>query len=120
MSTDEKAAMARKLAWFGIGLGVLELLAPRRVGEAAGLSRHAGLIRVFGAREIVSGVAVLRSRDPSAWLWGRVAGDALDGALLAAGLLGRDARRGRTAMAALLVAPVVVLDYLHARKPLSI
>jgi len=117
---NSTTAMARGLAWFGIGLGAAELLAPRRVGKAAGLARHPHLIRLFGAREILSGIAVLKSTDPSAWLWSRVAGDALDGVLLASGLTRRNPARGRTALAALLVAPVVALDYLYARKPLAL
>jgi hypothetical protein len=112
--------MARALAWFGIGLGAVEVLAPRPLARASGLANHATLIRWFGAREIASGVAVLSAKDPSAWLWSRVAGDALDGALLASGLMRKNPTRGRTALAALLVAPVVALDYLYARKPMPL
>ena len=106
--------VARGLAWFGIGLGVVELLAPRAVARAAGLRGHERLLRAFGAREIASGVVVLAAKDPRAWLWTRVAGDVLDGMLLGAGM--RGGRPGRAVLAALAVAPVVVLDAAYARR----
>ena len=54
--------MARGLAWFGIGLGLAELLAPRAVARAAGLRGHEGLLQAFGAREIASGAVILAAR----------------------------------------------------------
>lgn len=36
--------MACGLAWFGIGLGLAETFAPRRVAEATGLEGHEGTI----------------------------------------------------------------------------
>lgn len=42
------------------------------------------LIRAYGVREIAKGVGILTSPNPTPWLWGRVAGDALDLATLAA------------------------------------
>ena len=41
------------------------------------------LIRACGLREIVNGVGLLASADPRPWLWGRIAGDALDLSMLA-------------------------------------
>ncbi len=106
--------VAHGLAWFGIGLGLAELLAPRIVAHAAGLRGREGLLQVFGAREIVSGALILAAEDPEAWLWARVAGDALDGLLLSAGLQAGNPDRRRTMLATLAVAPVVVLDALYA------
>lgn len=103
---------ARGLAVFGIGLGLVELLAPRRTGAAAGLDGHEDLLRAFGAREILSGIAVLSARDPQAMLWVRVVGDLLDGAVLGWGLRPGVERRTRTGLATLAVAPVVALDLL--------
>ena len=40
-------------------------------------------------REIGTGIGILTSRAPSPWLWGRVAGDALDIATVGAGLVTR-------------------------------
>ena len=50
--------------------------APRSIailGNAAGT-----VARAYGLREIGTGIGILASKDPSPWLWGRVAGDALD------------------------------------------
>ncbi len=49
--------MARGLAWFGIGLGLAELLAPRAVARATGLRGHETLlcsasITMSGARQL--------------------------------------------------------------------
>ena len=112
----DSKTVARDLGWFGIGLGLAEVLAPRAVAKAAGLEKHAGLIRAFGLREIASGVMILAADKPEPWLWARVAGDGLDGALLGSGLLPSNPERGRTLMATLAVAPVVLLDWLYAPK----
>lgn len=109
--------IAHGLAWFGIGLGIAEVLAPRRVASAAGLEGHEGLIQAFGWREIGAGVLVLAAADPERWLWARVAGDGLDGALLARGLAPSNPNRLRALLATLAVAPVVLLDALYARRP---
>ena len=106
--------IARGLAWFGIGLGVVELLAPRRVAQAAGLEGHETLVALFGVREIASGAVMLAANDPRDWLWTRVVGDALDGALLASRLGASNPHAKRTLLATLAVTPVVVLDVMHA------
>lgn len=111
---------SRGLAWFGIGLGIVEVVAPFAVARAAGLSRHPHLIRLFGLREIASGLVLLSARDPARWLWLRTVGDGLDGALLGSGLRPSNPDRARTLLATLAVAPVVVLDTLYtlrARRP---
>jgi hypothetical protein len=102
--------MACGLAWFGIGLGLAETFAPRRVAEATGLEGHEGTIQLYGLREIASGAAILATREPERHLGLRVAGDALDAALLAARATHSNRHRGRTLAAALAVAPVVILD----------
>ena len=80
---------ARALGWFSIGLGLAELAMPRRLGRLAGAPNAPTLTRVFGLREIGPGLGILTSKDPSPWLWARVAGDALDVATVGAGLLTR-------------------------------
>ena len=109
--------MARGLAWFGIGLGLAELFAPRTVARVTGLQGCEGLLRVFGAREIASGAFILMAEDPQAWLWTRVAGDLLDGVMLSAGLRTGNPHRQRTLLSTLAVAPVVALDAIYARRP---
>lgn len=109
-------AVARGLAWFGIGLGLAEVIAPRRLARITGLDGHERLIRLFGVREIASGAAMLATDEPERRLGLRVAGDALDGGLLAAGLTPSNPGRGRTLAATLTVAPVVALDFLYWRR----
>ena len=75
---------ARGLGWFSIGLGVTEVLMPRLLARAIGMSGSSGLLFLYGLREIATGVGILKAKDQTPWLWGRVAGDALDLATLAA------------------------------------
>lgn len=78
---------ARVLGWFSIGLGIAELVMPRSLARAAGMPNVPTLTRLYGLREIGVGVGLLMSKDPAPWLWGRVAGDALDMATVGAGLV---------------------------------
>jgi hypothetical protein len=45
------------------------------------------LTRTYGLREIGTGIGILTSKDPTPWLGGRVAGDALDVATVGTGLV---------------------------------
>jgi len=69
--------LARGLGWFSIGLGAIGLFAPRAITRALGTEGNEGVVRLFGAREIGSGVLTL-SVEKNAGLWSRVAGDGLD------------------------------------------
>ena len=80
---------ARALGWLSIGLGLAELAMPRRLARIAGAPNAPRLTRVFGLREIGTGIGILTSKDPSPWLWARVAGDALDVATVGAGIVTR-------------------------------
>ena len=111
--------VARGLAWFGIGLGLGELLAPRAVARATGLQGHETLLQLFGLREIASGAVILAAADPEGWLWTRVAGDALDSLLLSVGMKAENPERHRAMLATAAVAPIVVLDALYARRSLG-
>ena len=111
--------VARGLAWFGIGLGLGELLAPRAVARATGLQGHETLLQLFGLREIASGAIILAAEDPEGWLWTRVAGDVLDSLLLSAGMKAQNPERHRAMLATAAVAPVVALDALYARRSLG-
>jgi uncharacterized membrane protein len=106
--------LAKALGWFSIGLGVAQLLAPRAMSRATGVSEHPILMRAIGVREIASGVGILNERKPTEWMWTRVAGDAMDLALLgmAAGTPGT--QRNRVAMATAAVAGVTALDVLSS------
>ncbi len=110
-STDR---LARALGWFSIGLGTIELLAPRRVTGALGMRGREPLVRAFGVREIFSGVMSL-SVDKKAGLWSRVAGDGLDIATLLSELRISNPRKGSVALSLLMVGGITALDYIAAQ-----
>jgi hypothetical protein len=115
-SKQQARSASRGLAWFSIGLGLLELLAARRLSRAVGLPGQAPLVRAYGLREIASGVGLLNAREPAPWLWGRVAGDALDLATLAVAYgERRPDRRTGPAVALAAVAGFTAVDWACAR-----
>jgi uncharacterized membrane protein len=109
--------LARGLAYFSIGLGLAEILAPRGVARIAGARRgNTALMRLLGLREIAHGVAILTSgRRPAAAVWSRVAGDAVDLACLAGVFASPDSNKGRAAFATANVLGVAALDVLCAQ-----
>ena len=106
--------LARALGWFSIGLGVVELFAPRRVTETLGMEGNETMIRAFGVREIMAGIMSL-SVDKNAGLWARVGGDGLDAAALLSGLTSDNPRKGNIALALLMVGGIAMLDYRAAQ-----
>jgi hypothetical protein len=107
---------ALNLGWFGVALGLAEVLAPEAVARLAGVSGHHGLLRLMGVREIATGVGILTQPRPEPWLWGRVAGDALDLSLLTAALRSPGTDRNRAAGSTVAVAGVTALDLLCSLK----
>ena len=73
-------ALAQGLGWFSIGLGLVQLASARAVANGLGLHGQERLVQAYGLREIATGLGILAARgeDRAPWLWGRVAGDALD------------------------------------------
>lgn len=109
--------VATGLGWFSIGLGLAEVLAPRAVGRIAGV-RRPGLVFLCGIREIATGVAILRSSgNPAPWVWGRVAGDAMDLAILAEPLTTGDSEERTKALVSMgAVAGVAFADAMTAAQ----
>lgn len=70
--------LARTVGWFSIGLGLFELFAPRRVTGSLGMQRRERLIRLYGAREVATGLGLLAATPRAPWMWARVVGDAVD------------------------------------------
>jgi hypothetical protein len=101
--------LARSLGYFSLALGAAELLAPRAICRTAGLSGQEALVRSYGLREILTGVSILASHDPTPWVVGRVAGDVLDIATVAAGRNGhsRDNNNKPLALAALVAVAAI-------------
>jgi hypothetical protein len=106
---------ARGLGWFSIGLGLAEFLMPRTMARVVGMPGRSTLLRVYGLREIATGIGILTSRDPSPWLWGRVAGDAVDAATLAAHATPDNPRAGHALAAIAAVGGVAAVDITCAR-----
>ena len=115
-STSAKR-LARGLGWFSVGLGMTELLAPRAIASISGVSNtHTGLIRLYGLREIASGIAIFAQEKPAEAMWSRVAGDALDLMSLGMASTSPDAKRGRVTFATANVLAVTALDVMCAKQ----
>lgn len=109
--------LAKGLGWFSVGLGLTELLAPGAIAKISGVSnKHTGLIRLYGLREIASGITIFSQEKPAAGVWSRVAGDALDLASLGMAFTAPDAKRGRIAFATANVLAVTALDLVCANQ----
>ena len=109
-TTDGPLRLARCMGWFSIGLGVMELAAPGTLARALGMEGREGLIQGYGAREVATGVALLSASNPTPWMWGRVAGDALDLLTLARGLEDGNPKKRNVEIAMAAVAGVTAVD----------
>jgi hypothetical protein len=107
--------LARSLGWASIGIGLTEIAAPRQLENMMGIGdgQNTGILRTMGVREIMAGVDILTHDDPTPGVWARVAGDALDGALL--GVAATKTRRpGSFAALTAMVMGIVALDVICA------
>jgi hypothetical protein len=112
---DDGRTLARAMALFSFSLGLVEVLAPRKVTRFLGVDdRHANLVRLYGLREIASGVGIYSRRTPTTAVWSRVAGDALDLATLGMAFRRDTPRTGRVLIALGAVAGAAALDVLSA------
>ncbi|MDQ6621465.1 MAG: SRPBCC family protein [Pseudomonadota bacterium] len=105
----DEQRLARALGWFSVALGAVEVMAPHQLGRAIGMKGNASLLRAMGLREIASGVGIL-TRQKRGWMWSRVAGDAMDLAVLGAAMRSDRSNRTRVAVATAAVAGVTALD----------
>lgn len=108
--------LAQGLGVFSIVLGIFELICGRWLSRSLGLDRHKHALHVYGGREILTGVAILLSKDPTPWVWGRVAGDALDIGTLAYGYAREPEDVGGIATALIAVAGATAADVYCAAK----
>jgi uncharacterized membrane protein len=115
MSSDTHSGeqLARALGFFSIGLGLTQILAPGSVTRLVGLEDHETnhkTMRAFGFREAAAGIGLLARPSDARFAWGRVAGDALDLAVLGRGLGSSGTDRTRLAAATTAVLGVTILD----------
>ncbi len=118
-SPTSTQGIVRGLGWFSVGLGAAELLAPGLVAKITGVSnsaRNRRLLRSYGVRELAAGIGILSNPRPTGWLWGRVAGDALDLTSLAAAFGNPLNGRIRVALSTVSVIGVTALDVISARQ----
>jgi hypothetical protein len=114
MMMSEKWATG--LGVVSIALGLTEVVAPGLLARTLGL-RSAGLVRAFGAREIAAGVGLLSRARKGPWVGARIAGDALDLAVLAsAALRATNSKKRNVAIAIAAVTPIVLTDLVYGRQ----
>jgi hypothetical protein len=110
LSSENAHSLARGLGWFSIGLGLAEVLAPRALTRGLGMQGSEQLLQAYGLREIATGIGILSSEQAAPWIWGRLAGDALDIATLSTGLKEDNPKRENVGIALAAVAGVTALD----------
>src|SRR4051812_48086319 len=106
-------SLADFLGLFSIGLGMAQVLAPVTMSKICGIDdaeNNSPVMRALGAREISHGIAILSKQQPEKAVWSRVAGDALDLALLGKVMANPQNHRGRTLFATANVLAVTALD----------
>jgi uncharacterized membrane protein len=110
--------LARLLIFASIGLGAMEILAPKRVQRIIGLRKgnYTGLIRLMGARELMSAFLIFIQPRPQTGVWSRVLGDLLDLGLLGAAFSRCRVNKNRLSGAVAFVASVTALDLFTAIK----
>ncbi|WP_156373023.1 hypothetical protein [Deinococcus sp. Leaf326] len=98
------------LGYFSLGLGTIEAVAPGALARGLGLDGRVGLLRLYGAREIGAGAALLTQTNTATWLWARVVGDALDIVTLLPALHKTNAKRGNAGVALGSVVAITAVD----------
>lgn len=110
-------AMARGLGVLSLALGAMEVAGARPLARMLGIRGQENVIRACGAREIMQGVAILAAKDPTPWIWVRVAGDILDiGTLVMEHYAAEPAKRRNVTMALGSVLGITALDVMNARQ----
>ncbi len=111
--------VAQALGWFSVGLGLAQLASPGGLARFIGVTdsdQNRKTMLALGLRELTSGVGILTQPQAAGWVWSRVAGDAMDLALLGRGLNSRNANRNRVTAATLAVVGVTLLDFLTSQQ----
>ena len=113
-------SLANFLGMFSLGLGFAQVAMPGVIARACGIDPHDDqnrlVMRLMGMREISHGLAVLSNQQPAKSMWSRVAGDALDLALLGKALSNPDNNRAATLFATANVLAVAALDVMAAKQ----
>ncbi|APR78601.1 Hypothetical protein A7982_03948 [Minicystis rosea] len=116
---DRNKRLARGLGWFSLGLGIVQLTAPRALVRVIGVRDDRGsrsVTRAVGVREIAAGIGILTQPQHGGWLWARVGGDLTDLGLMGSAFSAKRAKRGRIAVATASLVGVTILDALAGRR----
>ncbi|MEU8267709.1 SRPBCC family protein [Sphaerisporangium sp. NPDC049002] len=112
--------LAGTLGWASLGLGAAQLAAPGPITRLGGLDdspQARGIVRVVGVRELFHAMVLLGGRRPAPWVWTRVAGDAMDLAVLGRAIAVReDWRRRRVTAVMVAVAGLTAVDLYTAMR----
>ena len=111
--------LSRFLGWFSLGIGTMEVLAPRALSRTLGLFGESWIVRAFGVREIAVGLTVLAKPEQPIGPVLRVAGDVLDLAVLAPALSARNGHRSAAQFAFVTVLAVTAVDVVCASALIS-
>jgi uncharacterized membrane protein len=110
---DAAQRRAKGLGVLSLGLGLAQLLTPGGIARLIGVpdtQRSRRALTLIGVRELASGVGLLARPGSASWAWTRLAGDAMDLALLGEAFTNRRADPGRLAAATAVVMGVAALD----------
>jgi uncharacterized membrane protein len=113
------ARRARGLGWFSLGLGIAQLMAPRKVARFIGVrddEHTCHILQTVGVREISSGVAILTNTESAGPVWMRVIGDVMDIGLLGRAMQSEHTERDRVVAATVAVAGITMIDALSAAQ----
>lgn len=114
---DVAVRRSRALGFFSLGLGLLQVAAPGRLARLIGVrdDRHVrNALTAVGVRELVSGIGLLSRPSSASWLWARLAGDAVDLALLGSASSKSSNNAARLVAAGAAVLGVAAVDALSA------
>lgn len=111
---ERTGRIVRRLGWLSFGVGLPALAAPGAVARLMGLREEpatSATVFAIGLRETGCGVSMLAWPRFAGWTWFRVAGDAMDLALLGWALASGSAqRRNRTIATTAATAGIAALD----------
>jgi hypothetical protein len=108
--------MATGMGLFSLGLGLAEALMPGTMAKMIGVDEdQSGAIRALGLREIGHGISIMMGQKPTAQMWARVGGDAIDLAYLGYAATDDNANKTRLAIAAAAVLGATAMDVMCAQ-----
>jgi uncharacterized membrane protein len=111
--------VGRGLGWFSVALGAAELVFPKTLARWIGADPDGAaplILRLVGIRELAVGASVLLQPRRPLPLWARVAGDAVDLALVGLAATGRRTSPARLAVTATAIAGVTALDVISSLR----